>query len=529
MENLETNKKNWVEKSIHFIEYVGNKFPHPFYLFGILFFITIFLSFVLHKLGFNASYLDKTAGSEAMKVIEVVNLLTFENLRDFFSNVPSIYAAYPPLGLTIIMMMSIGLVETTGFFHAIMRKYLLDAPKPLITAALVFIGINANIMSDAGTILTFTLGGILYASIGRNPKLGIIVGFASCSGGFTANMFVTSTDALLAGITQSAVSSLGMEIIVSPLANYYFMAVSTIFLTLTITFLTEKFMVKWIGNDYVQPDDEDLLEKYRVTPEETRGLKFSLFSFLAFLVILLGLSVPANAFFRSPDNTFLPTSPLLSSIVIITFFMFCFIGIAYGVGAGTIKKAKDIPVLLQAGVSKSMPLLVTILTAASFLYMINKSNIFRIVAVKLSDTLRGADVSVLMLLFLVILITALINPFVTSGSTKWIILAPMVVPMLALLDVNPAFAQLAFRIGDSATNIISPIRADIPIILGLFAQYDAEIFARTKIKKTEAGFGTLFSMTLPYSIVILFTMVTIMTLWYFSGLPIGPGVDMFLK
>lgn len=527
----EKNKKSFVQNIIKIIERVGNKLPHPFILFGILLLITIFVSYILSKIGFEASFLQEgSMAGEAAKIVnvKVENLLTFDNMRQTLINLPDTYVTFPALKITIIMMMAIGLVESTGFFHALMRKYLINAPKPLITAALIFVGVNANIMSDAGTILTFTIGGILFASIGRNPKLGVILGFAACSGGFTANMFVTSTDALLAGITEEAAASMGINVIINPLCNYYFMAASTIFLTIALTFVTEKFMVKWVGNDYVLGSEESI-DKYKLSKEENKGLKYALYGFLIFLLIMAVLCVPKNGFFRAPDGSFLPKSPLISSIVPVTFFMFCFIGIGYGIGFGNIRHFKDVPHFLQIGASKSVPLLVTLLSAAVFLDLLNRSNIFKIVAIKLSDILKGANVGPLTLLLFVVFITAMINPFVTSGSTKWILLAPMIVPMLALMNVSPAFAQLAFRIGDSATNIISPVRADLPVILALIAQYDADIAKKTGIKKEDAGFGTVFSMTFPYSITILITMVTLMVIWYFTGLPIGPGASLFLK
>lgn len=525
-------KKSKKMEILKFVEKVGNKLPHPFLLFGIFIIVTLFVSSILSKIGFSATYLDegRKAGDVAkMVTVNIVNLLTFDNLRQVVISIPETYVSFPALKITIIMMMAIGLIESTGFFHTIIRKYLVNAPKGIITAALIFVGINANIMSDAGTILTFTIGGLLFASIGRNPKLGIILGFAACSGGFTANMFISSTDALLAGITEQAVKSIGMDIPINPLCNYYFMAASTIFLTITLTFVTEKFMVKAIGNDYVSEDSGASLDKYKLTLEEHKGLRYALYGFLFFAVIMCILCIPKNGFFRNPQGGFLPQSPLISSIVPLTFFLFCAIGIGYGVGAGVIVKPRDFVKFLQIGASKAVPLLVTIFSASIFLDLLNRSNIFRILAIKGSFILKEANVNTLTLLLLVILITALINPFITSGSTKWILLAPMVVPMLALLDISPAFAQLAFRIGDSATNIISPVRSDIPVILGLMAQYDMESVKRGGKQASESGYGTIFSMTLPYSITILFTMTALMIVWYILGLPIGPGATLFIK
>ncbi|WP_297599245.1 AbgT family transporter [uncultured Cetobacterium sp.] len=519
-----------LSKTIKVVETTGNKLPHPFILFGIFSIITLFISFSLNKLGFGVTYFEssKIAGEVGKNVTLIVeNLLTTKNMRILIQDIPNIYVNFPSLKIVILMMMAIGLVEKTGFFTALMRKYLLNAPKSIVTGALIFTAVNANIMSDAGTIFAFTIGGVLFAALGRNPKIGIIAGFAACSGGFTANMFVAGTDALLAGITEQAAAAVGVNLTINPLCNYYFMLAATFVLTITLTIFTEKVVVKTVG-DTDLGNNAELLKSYKLTSNEEKGLKFSFYGFLGFLIIFFLLCYPENAFFRNDLGGFLPKSPLLSSIVPIIFVMFTVIGTSYGIGVGKIKTTRDIPKLLQAGLTQAVPLMVTLLSSSIFIYLLNKSNIFKIFAVKGSFILKDANVGPLPLLLLVVLITTMINPMMTSGSTKWILLAPMVVPMFSLLNISPAYAQLAFRIGDSSTNIISPLHSSIPVILGLLAQYEAE----GKIPHTkgdgEAGFGTIFALTLPYSIVILVSLVSLMIVWYFLGLPIGPGFNLAL-
>lgn len=529
-----TKKTGIAAKCIKFIERAGNKLPHPFILFGIFILVTLLISFILSKLGFEATYLDegkKIGDTAKMVTVKVVNLLTFDNMRKLIVNLPDTYVRFPSLKIVLIVMMAIGVVEETGFFNVLMRKYLLKAPKSLITAVLIFVCVNSNIMSGAGVILAFTIGGVLFASIGRNPKLGIILDFAACSGGYTSNILISGTDALLAGITEQAASSVGVNVTITPLCNYYFMAVSTIFLTLTLTWVTEKFMVKITGGENFGLGNTDALDQYKLTQDEEKGLKYSFYGFLFFAVVMAVLTLPSNAFFRNANGAFLPNSPLLSSLVPIIFFLFVSVGIGFGIGVKKITSSRDVPKFLQKGVAKAVPLLVTILSSAVFIELLNKSNIFKIMAIKGSFILKNANVGPLPLLILVAIITAVINPFMVSGSTKWVLLSPMIVPMLAFLNISPAFAQLAFRIGDSATNIISPLRSDIPVILGLMAQYDEERRKRgiSVSKEEEAGFGTIFSLTLPYSIVIFVTLAGLMVIWYFLGLPIGPGEYLFIK
>ena len=290
-------------------------------------------------------------------------------------------------------------------------------------------------------------------------------------------------------------------------------------------------MVKITGGENFGLGNTDALDQYKLTQDEEKGLKYSFYGFLFFAVVMAVLTLPSNAFFRNANGAFLPNSPLLSSLVPIIFFLFVSVGIGFGIGVKKITSSRDVPKFLQKGVAKAVPLLVTILSSAVFIELLNKSNIFKIMAIKGSFILKNANVGPLPLLILVAIITAVINPFMVSGSTKWVLLSPMIVPMLAFLNISPAFAQLAFRIGDSATNIISPLRSDIPVILGLMAQYDEERRKRgiSVSKEEEAGFGTIFSLTLPYSIVIFVTLAGLMVIWYFLGLPIGPGEYLFIK
>lgn len=506
------------------VERVGNKLPDPFILFGLFAIFTLIISLILSKMGVEASFMEK--GTESLTVVKIENLLTFNKLRQVVSDFPTTYVNFPSLKLVLIMMMAIGVVEETGFFDSVMRKYLLKAPKSVITAVFIFACVNANVMSDAGVILTLTLGGVVFASIGRSPILGIMLGYAACNGGYYASLLVAGADALVAGITEQVAVDAGFHLDINPLCNYYFMAAATVVLTVVLTIFTEKFIIKLFPEEEVA--DDSMLKKYELSDLENRGLKFGMYGFLSFAVIMLVLTLPSGAFFRNSIGGFLPKSPLLSSIVVILFFLFLFIGVSYGVGIKKITSGRDVSKLLQAGAKKSAPLMVTFLTCALFMDLLNKSNILRIIAIKMAELIKAANVGPLFLLILVIVLTAMMNPFMTSASTKWILLAPMVVPVFGMIGVNPAYAQLAYRIGDSATNIISPLHPAITVIIGLMAQYNSEKEKKTGKKVDEAGFGTIFSLTLPYSIVILLTLTTLMIIWYILRLPIGLGVSTFI-
>lgn len=506
------NEKDY--KVINFIEKYGNKLPHPFILFNIFTIALIFTSYTLNQINFGV---EDTLITNNFILVE--NLFSYLHMRKLIESMPDIYINFPSLRVVILMMMSIGVVEKVGFFNALMRKYLLGIPNSYLTAAFIFTAINANVMSDAGTIFAITMGGILFSSVGRNPKLGIIVGFAAASGGFTANIFVAGTDALLSGITQEALLAIDKKEIINPLCNYYFMVAATIVLTISLTIFTEKVISKVVDEN--NHKNLDILNSLKLTEEEKKGLKYSFYGLIFFLIIMGVLIYPENGFFRNSEGKFLPTSPLMSSITTIIFLLFSIIGIFYGIGKGVIKTTKDVANLFQEGIVQAAPLMVTLLSSSIFIYLLNKSNIFKVLSIKGAMLLKDLNVSSYLLLIMIILITTLINPIMTSGSTKWVLLAPMIVPMFNILGVSPAYAQLAFRIGDSATNIVSPLQPALPVVLGLLYQYQNE----KKIKSNEIlGVGSVFSLTLPYAIVILVSLITLMTIWYYLKLPIGPGV-----
>lgn len=526
-------KKSFVNKFIDLIEKGGNKLPHPFILFGYLVIITMVASYILNLMGLEVTYFSgaKTIGEQGKEVtVKVVNLLSKENLKYIVTKFPDIFINFVPLKLIMVMMAASAFVEKTGFFEVLMKKYLLKAPKSLVTFALVFVAVNASIMSDAGTYFSISMGGIIFSALGRNPLIGVILGFVGASGGFTANLFLSGNDALIGGITESAVRTTGANVVINPAINYFFMASSTLFLALTVTLFTEKVVVKMVGDG----DGEqklDLLEKHKLTSDQEKGLKYAFYGFLFFLVVMLVLTIPSNAFFRNEVGGFLPKSPLFDGIVTIISFFFLSVGIPYGIAVGEIKKSEDIPRIISLGMRQTIPILTTSLVVALFIDLLNKSNIFRIIAIKGADVLKSANVGVIALCLIVVLVTTMINPFMTSGSSKWLLIAPMVVPMFTALNVNPAYAQLAFRIGDSCTNIISPLHAAIPVIIAILVEYqeDGKIPLRPgETEHREIGMGTIFSLTIPYSMVLLLTMTVMMIVWLVFDLPIGPGVSLYI-
>lgn len=509
-------KKGKMNGFINGVEKVGNKLPHPFWLFTIFSLITMVLSFLLSKSGTSVDYMTSVDGKLEMTQVSVVNLLTFDYMREFIPNLIKNYITFPPLGVVLVMMMGVALIEQTGLLNAFIKKLMIGAPDYLITAILVFVGINSSIASDAGILFTPAIGAAIFASLGRNPWAGIIVGYAAASGGLSASLFISNSDVLLAGITESVATGMNIEGSTTPVMNYYFMAAMTILLTIFITLVAEKFLIKYLGNDGNRTFNKDA-SIVELSDLERKGLKYSGYGFILFIAIMLILTLPKNAFFRNENGGFLPKSPLISSVMPIIFMFFFIVGTLYGIGAKTITKSSDIPKHIQEELKGMTSIFPTMFTASMFVTLFNASKLATILAVHGSNWLQSLQIPSVLLIILLILLCTFLNLFIGSSSAKWLILAPIFVPMFAMMGFSPALTQVAYRIGDGATNIISPIAGAVPVILGLLEDYKPDNYEK------EIGLGTMISLELPFTFTLLIVQTISLIIWFVLGIPLGPG------
>lgn len=517
--STKARQAGWFEKFIKWIEIIGNKLPHPFWLFVYLSITIAVISFFLSKAGVSVTYMAAGRGDEAASetTVAALNLMSYGAMRAFFANFVKTYVNFAPLGLIMIMTLGIGLLEQSGLISAFMRKTILGAPSWAVSATLALVGINANLASDAGIIFTPAIGGAVFKALGRNPWVGVITGFAAGCGGFTANLFVAGTDVLLAGITESAVMGIGLNAPTHPLINWYFLVIATFVLTAATTLITEKFTVKVLGDTAGPLSTADLAE-HKVNVDENRGLRYALVTAVIFLATLLALTLPQGSFFRDPTSGGLvPSSPLLSGIVTLLFFFFFFTGISYGLGAKVIEKMDDVPKLMQKGLAGGLSFFVVVLPASIFVQLFAESNLTTILAVKGAAWLSSMHLDGIPLLLTFILLCSFVNLFMISGSAKWLILAPIFVPMFSVVGFSPALTQMAYRIGDSSTNVISPLSYYMPVIIGLMEQY------RPENNTQEVGIGTVISLAMPYSLAYLACFTMQLVVWYLLKLPLGPG------
>ena len=512
------------DRLIRATERIGNLLPHPFTVFVILIGIVVGLSALLAYAGVSVSYvtIDPEGGAEIANTVRVLNLLQKSIIRETMQGFVHIYASFTPVGFVIIMILGVSAAEQTGFFSAVIRTVVQSTPPALITFVIALVGICANVASDAGIIIAPTLGGAIFLALRRHPVAGVCTGYVAAYGAFSANIFPAGTDVVLAGISQSAVSHFAVDAVVHPLMDWYCMMGSTLVLASVVTLITEKVIVPFLG-DYL-PAGEAVVQSQKelhLDAAEKRGLVAARVATVAFLAVLLLLTVPDNALLRNPEGKLLPSSPLISGIIAILFVYFVIVGIAYGVAAKRLRSEKDVPRMMQRGLAGVASFLVVCLPASLFIHLFQESNLTTVIAVRGADLIRGFEIGMVPTILLFALFCAVMNVFITSGFTKWLILAPIFIPLFYQLGVSPATAQMAYRIGDSTTNIISPVSAYLPFLLGLLEKYRSE--------KQEIGIGSAMSLMLPYSMTLSVVWIAYLGTWLLLGLDPGPGVTLFLE
>ena len=365
------------------------------------------------------------------------------------------------------------------------------------------------------------IGAALFAALGRNPILGAVAGYCAGHGGFSANLIVSGTDTLLGGITESAAKSMNIPFINQPMINYFFMVAATLVIAFCVTVVTELILPKYVKTGWSYKTDSQDIRTEMLSASEEKGLKRSGIAFLLCVAGILWCVIPSDGFLRNDNGTLLPNSPFTDGLVFVLFIVFVVVAVVYGKSAGVLKKNSDIPKFMEKGLKGSLSFLIVSLPAAYFIQFFNDSKLATILAVTGGKLLQKMNLSGIPLAIAFVLLVSLLNMFMTSGSAKWLILAPIFVPMFSVVNFSPAFTQRLYRIGDSVTNPISPVNFFLPVIIGLMEQYRGK-------NEPEVRLGTLFSMTVPYSISFLIALMVLLVGWMILGLPIGPGTSILL-
>ena len=513
-------QKGALQRFLDIIERGGNALPHPIIMFFYFAAGTIALSAILSMLGVSVTYdaMDRVTGELAPTTVTIQSLLTADGIRFIFTNAIRAFTGHAALGTILVAMLGVGVAESSGLISAMLKRVVLATPKQLITPILVFAGIMSNVASDAGYVVLVPLGAIVFMSFGRHPLAGMAAAFAGVSGGFSANLVIGSTDPLLGGISTEAARILDPTYMVTPVANYYFMFVSTFLITILGTIVTEKIVEPRLGkyNGEITSQADDM------TPEELKGLKRAKWAFLALVAVVAALVLPESAPLRDQaTGAILGNSPFMQSIIVILTSAFLIPGVAYGYGAKTITSPDDVVKGLVKAMSSMGSVLVIIFVSAQFVSYFAYSNLGIVAAVSGADMLQGIGFTGIPLAVAMVVLAAVTNLFMGGASSKWLIMAPVFIPMFMQLGFSPEYTQVAYRIGDSTTNIITPLMTYFPIIASFAARYQEK-------DGPKIGIGTVISMMMPYTFFFLGGWIVMFIIWSMLSLPLGPGAAIML-
>jgi len=501
-------KFNILDRFLNITETVGNALPNPATLFAIFAVSVLFLSGI-------AWYFDWTAIHPSTgEAINPVNLLSKDGLHRIMLEMVRNFTDFAPLGIVIVAMLGIGIAESSGLIGAIIRLLVLSAPERLMTFVLVFAGVISNTASDIGYVLLIPLAGTIFLSLGRNPLVGMAAAFAGVSGGFSANLILGTIDPLLAGLSQEAARIIDPVYEVNPTANYYFMVVSTFLIAIAGTFVTEKIVAPRLGK-YAGTEKPEEIKK--LDKKEKKGLLWAGIVTLALTLLVLAGIIPENGLLRIAGESVLK-SPVIKGVIALLFIFATASGIAYGWASGKFKSDDDVIKGMSGAIKTLAAYIVLVFFAAQFVAYFKWSHLGEILAINGAIFLKSIDIGTIPLLLMFIILAGTINMAMGSASAKWAIMAPVFIPLFMELGYSPELSQVVYRIGDSVTNLISPMMSFFALIIAFFQKYDQ-----------KASIGTIISTMLPYTFAFFILWSILLIIWVYFGFPLGPGAPMYYQ
>lgn len=514
---LETAKSGWFIRFLNVVERLGNLLPHPITLFALFCAAVILISGIAGY--FEVTVVDPrpegASGRSADGLIHVVSLMNAEGLRMIVSNLVTNFTGFTPLGTVLVALLGVGIAERSGLLSAGMRALVMGASKRLVTLTIVFAGIVSNTAAELGYVVLIPMAAMIFHSLGRHPLAGLAAAFAGVSGGYSANLLLGTVDPLLSGITEAAAQMIDPDYTVGPEVNWYFMFVSTFVISFLGALVTEKIVEPKLGRYDVSEASVDLEDQRMetVTELEKKGLKMAGLAALLLGAVLALTVVPEWGPLRHPETGEVAGSPFLKGIVVFIFICFAIPGLVYGKVVGTMKKDTDVINAMSHSMSTMGMYIVLVFFASQFVAFFKWTNLGAVLAVTGADALSALGLTGPIVFLLFIMMCGFINLMLGSASAQWAVTAPIFVPMLMLVGYAPETIQAAYRIGDSVTNLITPMMSYFGLILAVAARY-----------KKDLGIGTLVATMLPYTLVFFVGWTLFFFLWVFGlGLPVGPG------
>jgi len=495
----------FVTRALDKIERVGNKLPDP----AIIFLISMLIVWVLSALLSDVSF--STIDPRTQAPVVVNNLLTGAAMADLLSRMVGIFTGFAPLGVVLVAMLGVGVAEHSGFINAGLKRMLDSTPKALLTPSVILVALVSHTATDAGYVLVIPLAGVIFYAMGRHPLAGIAAAFAGVSGGFSANFIPSAIDPLLQSFTQTAAQMIDPQIMVNPLNNWFFNSASSILIILLGWYLTDKVVEPRLKDTAIDGDPNEIPKFESLTDQQLKALRVASWVMLGGVVLLVAILWPADSPMRSPDGELTSFSaPVMRSIVPLIFLLFLVPGVVYGILSGTFKSSKDIIDSMTKAMNSMAYYMVMAFFCALFIDAFGKSNLGALLAIEGATFLKALQLPSMVTIVGLIFLTAFVNLFVGSSSAKWALLGPIFVPMLMQLNISPDLTQAAYRLGDSSSNIVTPLMPYFPLVV---------VYCQRYVKST--GIGTVISMMLPFTLTIIIAWTAFLLIYWGLGIPLG--------
>lgn len=505
------------QRFLNGIEKAGNALPHPITLFALFALAIVLISGICGYFGVFATgeTVNPTTLNVEEQTIHAVSLMTREGLSYMLTSAVSNFTSFAPLGVVLVTMLGVGCAEGSGYLSALIRKTILATPKQIITPMLVFLGVMSNVASDVGYVVLIPIGAVIFKAYGRHPMAGLAAAFAGVSGGFSANLLIGTIDPMLAGISTVAAHIVDPNYTVHATDNWFFMIVSTILIVVIGTFVTDRIVEPRLSPP-AQSEDAEISRE--MDPQTRKALRYANWTLLSIILAVIAMAIPANSFLRNPATGSLTNGPpLINGLIPLIAILFFVPSVVFGRISGKYKGEKDVCAQLGENMSAMGGYIALSFFAAQFISYFSYTKLGTIIALKGAEFLKSVHMPGPLLMVLFILFSALINLIMGSASAKWTMLAPVFVPMFMLLGYSPELTQVAYRIGDSCTNLITPLMAYFAMIVVFAKKYDS-----------KSGIGTIISTMLPYSLFFLVGWSLLLILWMLLGIPLGPGAALML-
>lgn len=495
----------WATRALDKVERVGNKLPDP----AVIFLISLIIVWVLSALLSNVVFSSIDPRTDAPVVVN--NLLTGASLADFMSRMVTIFTGFAPLGVVLVAMLGVGVAEHSGYISAGLKRMLDVTPKALLTPSIILVAIVSHTATDAGYVLVIPLAGVIFYAMGRHPLAGIAAAFAGVSGGFSANFIPSAIDPLLQSFTQSAAQLIDPEIQINPLNNWFFNSASSMLIVLVGWYITDKIIEPRLKDTPVDGDPDEIPKFEELNAQQSRALKVATAAMLAGVGLLIFAAWSDDSPLRSPTGELTSfAAPIMRSIVPLIFLLFVIPGVIYGYMSGTFKNTKDVIMSMSKAMEGMAYYVVMAFFCALFIDAFGKSNLGALLAIEGAQVLKSLALPSMVTIVGLIFLTAFVNLFVGSSSAKWALLGPIFVPMLMQLNISPDLTQAAYRLGDSSSNIITPLMPYFPLVV---------VYCQRYVKST--GIGTLLSLMLPFSVTIITLWTAFLLIYWGLGLPLG--------